>query len=227
MGSHPISKLVLAPDRKNIIAGSWSNRVAAIGGNKRVSGRMEMHKSWVMDVVATREKGKSSSVVYSIALDGTLCEWGEFVNSYTALHAQSGNKDPAWPLAMCEVSAKNGTVPPYLAISDSKGRIHLWNKGLKKIDLVKKLHQKAIHSVTAMPNGELVTGSEGGIIKLWRIEGRSGPLPNLKQVGQFHCQSGVTTITVVDRGKESSKNVKPLVLVGDQLGHVTLLQWNQ
>ena len=227
MGGHPISKLVLAPDRKNIIAGSWSNRVAAIGGNKRVSGRMEMHKSWVMDVVATREKGKSSSVVYSIALDGTLCEWGEFVNSYTALHAQSGDKDPAWPLAMCEVSVKNGMVPPYLAISDSKGRIYLWNKELKKIDLVKKLHQKAIHSVAAMPNGELVTGSEGGIIKLWRIEGRSGPLPNLKQVGQFHCQSGVTTITVVDGGKESSKNVKPLVLVGDQLGHVTLLQWNQ
>ena len=225
MGGHPISKLVLTPDLKNVVAGSWSNRVATIGGNRRVSGRMEMHKSWVMDIVATKEKGKSSSVVYSIALDGTLCEWGELVNSYTVL-AQSGDKDPAWPLAMCEVLTNSGTIPPYLAISDSKGILHLWNKGLKKIDLVKKLHQKAIHSVAVMPNGELVTGSEDGIVKLWRMEGRSGP-PNLKQVGQFHCQSGVTAITVVDSGKGSSKNLKPLVLVGDQLGHVTLLQWHQ
>ena len=120
----------------------------------------------------------------------------------------------------------NSAVPSYLAISDSKGRVHLWNKGLKKIDLVKKLHQKAIHSIAMMPNGELVTGSEDGIVKLWRMEGRSGPL-SLTQVGQFHCQSGVTAITVVDSGKESSKNLKPLVLVGDQLGHVTLLQWYQ
>ena len=240
MGGHPISKLALSPDRKNIIAGSWSNRVAAVGGNRRINARMEKHKSWVMDLVATKEKGKppSFTLVYSIALDGTLCEWevpdvkphpstpvaaSSSVKLYMALQAESGKKDPAWPLAICEVMASNGTAP-YLAISDSKGRIHLWNRGLKKIDLVKKLHQKSILSLAMMPTGELVTGSEDGIVKLWTVEGQNGT-PSLKQVGQFHCQSGVTSITVAT--KESSKNLKPNLFVGDQLGHVTLLQWHQ
>ena len=238
MGGHPISKLVLSPDRKNIIAGSWSNRVAAIGGNKKVSARMEKHKSWVMDLIVTKEKGKPP-VVYSIGLDRTICEWEvpdqqppatqtgarsstASVRLYTALQVESGEKDPAWPLAMCEVTCAN---TPYLAIGESKGRIHLWNRELKKMDLVKKLHQKAIHSVAMTPTGELVTGSEDGTVKVWKVEGKNGK-PSLKQVGQFHCQSGVTSITVIDSAQGTHKNLKPLLFVGDLLGHVTLLQWH-
>lgn len=233
MGGHPISKLVLTPDRKNIIAGSWSNRIAAISGNKTVSARMDKHKSWVMDLVVARERGKPS-VVYSLALDGTICEWEvptdkqrpgtqtDNIKTSLAIQPETGEKHPAWPLSMCETV---GTSYSYLAIGDSKGRIHLWNRALKKIDLMKKLHQKAINSVIAIPTGELVTGSEDRTIKLWKVgSGKSGQ-PSLKQVGQFHCRSGVTSIATHHR--DSVKNLKPLLLVSDQLGHVTLLQWHQ
>ena len=239
MGGHPVSKLVISPDRKNIVAGSWSNRVAAIGGNKRVGARMEKHKSWVMDVIATRERGKSS-VVYSVALDGTLCEWEVPTDKprpgtqtgtsttpstsyiYTAVKAESGEKYPAWPLSMCETV---DTSCPYLAIGDSTGKIHLWNRTLKKVDLTKKLHPKAINSIALTTTGELVTGSEDGTIKLWELGSEKSGQPSLKQVGQFYCHSGVTSINTCYQG--SVKNVKPLLFVGDQLGHVTLLQWHK
>ena len=236
MGGHPISKLVLSPDRNNIIAGSWSSRVAAVGNNKKVSLRMDKHRSWVMDLIVTRKEGKSSSVVYSIALDGTLCEWevpadkprpGAQVDTsakeYLAVYADSDEKDRPWMLAMSKVVCGGA---PYLAIGDSKGNVYLWNAALKKTDLKKRLHQKAIHSVAKTPRGELVTGSEDGTIKLWNV-GRKNGRPSLTQVGQFHCQSGVTSITVVNCSQDASKNAKPLLFVGDQLGHVTLLQWHQ
>lgn len=236
MGGLPISKLMLTADRKNLIAGSWSNQIAAVGGNRMVNARMDRHKSWVMDLITTKEKGKSS-VVFSIALDGMLCEWevpaerphpgvqrpSSSVKLYTALQAESGEREAVWPLGMCEVVCASTL---YLAISDSKGRVNLWNRSLKKIDYSKKLHQKAIHAVATTPTGELVTGSGDGIVKLWRTERGKNGQPSLKQVGQFHCKAGVTSITVVGHVQDSSKNLKPLLFVGDELGHVTLLQWH-
>ena len=236
MGDHPVSKILVSADRKNVIAGSWSNQIVAIGGNRTVNARMRKHKAWVMDLVTTKEKGKPS-LVYSIALDGTLCEWEVpadrsrpvaqmdcYAGLFTAIPVEHGVKDPAWPLGMCEIKCAGTS---FLAISDSKGRIHLWNKHLKKIDVSKKLHQKAIHSVAVTTTGELVTGSEDGTIKMWNVKWGKNGYPTLTQVGQFHCQSGVTSISVIDPWQDQGKNLKPLLFVGDQLGHVTLLQWHK
>ena len=230
MGPHPVSKLMLTPDSKQIIAGSWSNRIAAIGDNMKVSSRMEMHKDWVMDVVVTEANQKS--FVYSIGLDSVLYCWeppgkqGPSRQPYSiASNAvrypinldPPGEKQPGWLLALCEVPET-----PYLVISDSKGRVTLWNKNKKKIEATKKVHQKTINALAAIRDGCFVTGSDDGTVKVWRINKQRC---NLKQLGQFYCQSCVTTITVV--GRKDKKNEHPLFVVGDSLGHVTLLQWHQ
>ena len=230
MGAHPISKLAVTPDSKTVIAGSWSNRIAAISSNKRISSRLDAHKGWVMDLTAVEENG--SSVVYSVGLDKTLYRWplpakqGPSRQPATISNASKfslllddGEREEAWLLAMCNVGHS------YLAIADSKGRISLWNKETKKIELTRKIHQKAINAL-AMVSGNLVTGSDDCSIKVWKLTTKqtAKPSTSLKQVGHFHCQSCVTSITSVC---STEKNQLPLFVVGDSLGHVILLQWHQ
>ncbi len=241
MGEHPVSKLILAADKKNLVAGSWSNRVATIGSNRKVSSRMDAHKGWVMDLAAVEEE--RALVVYSIGLDKSLYRWplpsrqGQNAGrqpvsagntSKFNIQLGSGKKgkdeekrEEAWMLALCEIpSVEEGGRSKRLAIGDSNGRISLWNKETKTVEVTRKLHQRAINTM-ATASGNLVTGSDDGTVKIWKLDGK---LASLKQIGQFYCQSCVTTVA---SSPPSQREKKPLFIVGDSLGHVTLLQWHQ
>ena len=229
MGVHPISKLVLTPDNKNLVAGSWANRIATISSSRKITARMDAHKGWVMDLTAVNED--NTSVVYSIGLDRSLYQWqlptrvpqnaGRQPVSATnatkfTIQLDEGEKKEkdAWLLAVCEVG---GT---HLAIADGKGRVTLWNKETKRTELTKKVHQKAINSLTTI-SGNLVTGSDDCTVKVWTVDTKDA---SLKQTGLFYCRSRVTAVT---SASGTGKNKCPLFLAGDSLGHVTLLQWHQ
>lgn len=235
MGEHPVSKVMLTPDTKNVVVGSWSNSVAAVGSNKRVSSRTDAHSGWVTDLTAADEN--RSTIVYSIGLDGNLSRWplaksteavassrGKKMDSRQpltstratrfSLQLNEGEKEKAWPLAVCEAGAAR------LAVADSRGRVTLWNKESRRVELAKRVHQRGINALASI--GEvLVTGSDDGTVKVWKVT--TTPV-DLKQVGHFYCQSCVTSIASASL---EEKNTPPLLLVGDSLGHVTLLQWHR
>ena len=230
MGAHPIPKLALTSDGNAIIAGSWSNRIAAISvSSKRITSQLDAHKGWVMDLTAVKEKG--SSVVYSIGLESVLYRWplpakqGPTRNPITASNASKyslpvdeGEREQVWLLALCEVDSSR------LAIADSRGRILLWNKDTKTVELTKKVHQKAINTL-AMVGGNLITGSDDCTIKVWKVVSKQPESSiTLRQIGHFYCQS---CVTATSGARSMEKNQLPLFVVGDSLGHVTLLQWHQ
>ena len=230
-GNAPVSKLVLTPDKKFLVAGSWSNQVFTLsGGSKMISSRMQEQKDWVVDVCATQQDSKT--VVYSISLDRTLAEWpmapptqkgkqsrvaGTRIASIHCIHLElEGKRTQPWLLAVCDLT------PSILAMSDSSGRILLWSKTSKQTILTKKVHQSAINTLATI-NGCLVSGSDDSTVKVWKLEGGRAGAIQLKQIGHFHCQSCVTTIAV----STPSKSRRSLLLVGDSLGHVMLLEWHQ
>ena len=220
MGSHPLSKLVMSegPNGKYVVAGSWSNQIIAL---KKVRQCMKTHKGWVMDLIVVRTQ------VYSIALDGNLCCWSPSnstnpsssdVTKYP-LHLNSGeDRNLAWPLSLCEVQGTE-----YLAISDSKGQVSLWNKETKRVIVTKKLHAGQVNALAPVSDGCFLSGSDDSTVKVWKVEGR-GRATSLTQIGQFYGQSCITAISCM---KTEGKNHKPMFVVGDSLGHVILLQWQQ
>ena len=225
MGEHPVSKVIMTPDTKTLVVGSWSNSVTAVGSNRRVSSRMDAHSGWVTDLTAVEEN--RTSVVYSIGLDGNLFRW-PVVAAKTdsrqpktsanatrfSLQISEGEKQKVWPLAVCEAGSAR------LAVADSKGRVTLWNRESKRVELTKKVHQRGINALTSVGES-LVTGSDDGTVKVWKVTAKPA---GLKQVGHFYCQSCVTSVASVS---VEQKNNPPLLLVGDSLGHVTLLQWHR
>lgn len=232
MGAHPVSKIVLGPDNKNIFAGSWSSRMAAVGSNRRIVHRMDKHKNWVMDLITV------GSSIYSIGLDGNLICWDvpqtapppakplvpmNIMGITFPLHLnQAGEQGSIWPLSLCQVQGTR-----YMAISDSKGQVSLWNKETKGVEVTKKLHTKQVNIVTSLSNGCFLSGSDDSTVKAWRIAG-GGRNITLTQIGQFYGQSCITAITRVGgEADEEGKNSTPMFVVGDSLGHVTLLQWQQ
>ena len=228
MGAHPVSKLALTKDRKNIIAGSWSNRIASVASNSRINCRMDSHKGWVMDMVTTEENSKS--VVYSIGLDRVLCRWeipsgktDQFRAPGSSLTApkffldlgENGSK--VWPLALHKLENL-----PFLVLSDSEGFVQLWDTSSRRVvngGERRKVHKTAINALGSTPEGELVTGSNDGTVKVWKVDSRK---VKISQVGQFYCPSCVTSIAVI-----GGKNMHTMIVVGDSLGHVTLIKWTQ
>ena len=231
MGAHPLSKLVLGPDKKTMFAGSWSSRLAAIGANQKIVYRMEQHKDWVMDFIIV---GNS---LYSISLDGTLINWdlpkaaasGAHTTTVQAsditkfpLRLHTGEeRGSVWPLSLCDVQGTN-----YIAISDSTGQVSLWNKRSAKLDLTKKLHSKQVNIVAPLGDRCFLTGSDDGTVKAWRVT-KSLAKGKLTQIGQFYGQSCITAITTIGGEEQKRKNASTMFAVGDSLGHVTLLQWQE
>ena len=230
MGPHPISKLVLTPDRNSILAGSWSNQIAAVANNSRVRTRMETHKGWVMDMVAFENAGQT--VLYSIGLDNQLCRWDipyvkpgparlpTSTSTATKFNIDLGSdRDKAWPLAMLKLDNL-----PFLAISDSEGVLYVWSLSAKQVIMKRKVHKTAINALASTPSGEIVTGSNDGTVKVWGVNGRG---TEVTQIGQFYCQSSVVSIATIGSKSQGGKNVDPMFVVGDTLGHVTLIRWTQ
>ena len=223
MGAHPVSKLALTKDGKNVIAGSWSNQIASVASNSRVNCRMDTHKGWVMDMVVTEENSKP--VVYSIGLDRQLCRW-ETPSSKTDQFRGPGStftapkfsidfgddRDKAWPLALHKLESL-----PYLVLSDSKGLVYFWSISSKRVVMKRKVHKTAINALGSTSEGELVTGSDDGTVKLWKVNVKK---VEISQVGQFYCQSCVTSVAVI-----GGKNIDTRLVVGDSLGHVNLIKW--
>ena len=224
-GQHPISKLALMSGCEDVIvAGSWSNNITTIGRNKKAEHLMVLHEGWIMDLITVRQ------CVYSIGLDSNLYCWippsaSEKFSSNPTKHSLHStlqeDKRSAWPLSVCEVQGTS-----YLAISDSRGKLSLWNQESKKVEVTKKLHNRKINAVVSMDDGSFLTGSDDSTVKVWKIEGKGRGI-NLVQIGQFYCQSCVTTISQVRREDRSKKNQPSIFIVGDSLGHVILLQWKQ
>ena len=233
MGEHPISQLVASPDHKHLLASSWSNRALALSGGKRVSGRLDSHKKWVMDVI-TVQQGKDA-YAYTVGLDRVLCKWllsplnqqrsgrqpgrQPVTSAIATMHhiprEGEGEKTQAWLQCLCELS------PIHVAIGDSGGKVWLWNRQGMKVVLSKKLHQRAINRVAAV-DGNLVTASDDGSIKMWRVS--TQPV-NLVQIGHFHAQSCVTSLATPTN--PLGKNEAPLIVAGDSLGHILVLEWHQ
>ena len=213
---HPISKLVLSSDRKNVLAGSWSNKLAFLDLAKKSFTMMGGYQAWVMDLVVLRDK------LYYITLDNTLhhstISSGGILSATSKVSLrlkQDGEEGNVWPLSLCEVQGTN-----YLVISDNVGKVHLWNRVTQHIEVCKKLHGKQINVVCSLSKNCFVTGSDDCTVKVWLVEGK-GQSAKVTQMGQFYCQACVTTTTPV---KEEGKK-KAMLVVGDSLGHVSLLQW--
>ena len=235
MGDFPVHQLALTPNEKFLVAGSWSKKVASIQtaptkGKRQVVSTMAMHGDWVTDLIAKEED--ANSVVYSVGLDCCLFRWvlpataaGQGGTPSVSSNATKYNislpeegRQKAWLKALCDTGQ-------YLVIGDSDGRVTLWNKDTKKVDRTKKVHQKAINAV-AMLGNNLATGSDDSTVKIWKVmyDPAGMKQADLKQVGHFYAQSCVTTMTSWCGTK---KNQLPLLIVGDSLGHLTILQWYQ
>lgn len=222
-----VSKMVITPDRKYLVASSWNRQVLALSGTtKKVSDRIIQRNS-VMDICASKQG--PNTIIYSLTMDRTLTEWplkkdtkryspatpGMIYEHSIHVKAAETNEKP-WPLALCELDSS------HLAISDSLGQITIWSKLSKMVILTKKIHQKAINALATI-NDCLVTGSDDSTVKVWKtFKDKVGEL-QLKQLGHFYCQSCVTSIAV----RKGEKNTSPLLLVGDSLGHVVLLEWHK
>ena len=235
MGDFPVQQLALTPNERFLVAGSWSKKVASIQtaltkGKRQIVATMAQHGDWVTDVIAKEEDG--ASVSYSVGLDSCLYRWvlpatggqggASAAASFTAVKYSiplpNEGRQKAWLKTVCDAGQ-------YILIGDSDGGVTLWNKDLKKVSRTKKVHQKAIN-VVAMLGNNLATGSEDSTVKIWKVVHDPAGLKevDLKQIGHFYAQSCVTTMTSWCGTK---KNQRPLLLVGDSLGHLTILQWYQ
>lgn len=227
-GGAPISSISLTKDNQYLIATSLNNQVLALSGaNKRVTGRMDGHKEWVMGAVICGS-GKQTCV-YSIGLDQNLIEWkiaetntGKKGVSAAAPVSQGtkysiplsieGRRQDPWPLAIVSVRIND-----YLVISDNIGRLFVWEKESKLFVLIKKAHKDAITTMDVVGDTKIITGSADGILKIWEL--KKGV--DLKQVGHFYCQSAITSVSVVKVDEEGLI----IIMVGDCNGYITVLKW--
>jgi telomerase protein component 1 len=224
MGAHPVSDLAVAHGGKCLVAGSWSEVVAAVrteGG--KVAGKMEDHSGWVMGVTVVEEGGEYFAL--SIGLDRLLCKWplsesrkkmpSSAAVQYRIPSLREEGKNEAWLLCICPVNST------HIAIGDSGGRVWFWNQVTKKVDFSKKIHRCAINGVAAV-GVTLATGSADGSIKIWRVSRRT---KDIVQVGHFHAQSSVTSLKAYAMGRKGEGQLIMLT-AGDQLGHVMLLEYS-
>ena len=216
MGAYPLTKLVLGPDKKTVFGSSWSSKLAAVGLNGKIEARNMLHKDWVTDCIISGEK------VYSISLDGMLVSWDVSSKSfkdgtkrvYNLRLTPANERGSVWPLSLCAIQGTR-----FLAIADSKGQVSLWNKQTFSVELTQKVHAKQVNVVSSLGENSFLSGSDDGVVKAWRVGRRA----KMTQIGQFYGQSCITAITAIEGGQ--AKNSPSVFAVGDSLGHLTVLQW--
>jgi telomerase protein component 1 len=225
MGAQPISKLVLTEDRSSVVAGSWSNKVSNINISKKKAQGLGQQKDWVMDIVTSGQK------VYTLGIDNTLNTWvmSDDGSSSKSFHSSKplNLKTPEehGPTHALSLGVVPGT--SYLAVGDSKGKVSLWNMTNQRMELTKKLHGKQVNVVCPVSTQCFMTGSNDSTVKVWRVE-RKARVAHVTQLGQFYCRACVTAISPVTPGRKGEgEQEKPMFVVGDSLGHVTVLQWHQ
>ena len=232
MGPAPISQLRLTNDRNFLIASSWNNQVMALHNGRKPVSKMEGHKDWVIDT-CTVNNGSNQNSIYSIGVDQVMFEYpppkppptgkGKKSTSGPVTVAGQQHKIPVststdeenrvWPLAMTPVQDK------YIAIADSSGQIHVWDRSSKTFLVTQTVHGDTVSSITSHKQF-IITGSLDSTVKMWSTEtiAKSG---SLRQVGHFNCNSSVGSMGVVE-GIDSNEVV---ILAGDCTGGVTLLKW--
>ena len=228
----PISQLRLTDDNSFLIGSSWNNKVTAMK-NMKVISKMEGHKDWVTDV-CTVSTGNHQHSIYSIGVDQVLCEFPPPKAPPTTgkgrkavlqpptvtgqqhkipLSSSTSEESNPWPLAMSPI------LDQYIAIADSSGQLHLWDRSSKRFILTQTIHGDSVDSVASYSH-YVITGSADSTIKIWDSESRTRS-GSLRQVGHFNCKSSVTSI-----GVSASSDKKCLVIMaGDCTGDVTLLEW--
>ena len=230
MGAHPVSGLGVAYGGKVLLASSWSRSVVAVSREGRVKLQVG-HDGWVTGVTVGR-KGRETFAV-TVGLDRVLQQWslGHLQGKKTpttqptpTVHRipddKDGDNEGAWLLCLCLLDST------HVAIGDSGGRVWLWNLETKRVAISKKVHRCAINGV-AVVRTMLVTGSKDKTIKIWRVNQQRD---NLVQVGHFHAQAPVTSLTAhtmeTREGEGEGEGPTVLLTAGDSLGHVMLLQWH-
>ncbi len=219
-GSYPVSKLALGSDKKTVYAGSWSSAIGAIEENGKLTARDTNYSDWVMDFLILSDK------LYSVSLNDQVNIWNIPTKKPTSGGTKGyplrlSNKEGrlgVWPMSLCVVQ---GTA--YIAIADSKGQVSLWGKETYRIHLTKKVHSKTVNVVSPLTEQCFLTGSDDGTVKAWRV----AKGPKLIQIGQFYGQSCITAIATIEGYQRKSKHSPARFAVGDSLGHVTLLQWQE
>ena len=228
----PITSLVLSKDKKCLIAGAVSGRITTVllSTQREFCNRI-LHTDYVTAVI-----GFTGGKLVSTGIDNRLIFWqpdqGRGLKNIDAFDGSDQDNKDRWPTTL---TATSGLV----FVGDSLGfvlvrkvsRHHEEEKQSMsfriesgKLLLEKKLHAKGIKVITTLTTSDqhevLLTGSDDCSIKLWKIMDSHHQL-GLRQVGQFHCSSPVTSLTaaVTSSGKQ-------LIMAGDILGHVYQLLWN-
>ena len=228
----PITSLVLSKDKKCLIAGAVSGRITTI----LLSTQRELHLRILHTDYVTAAIGFTGGKLVSTGLDNQLVFWqpdqGRGLKTIDAFDGSTEDNKDRWPTVLTATST-------LLFVGDSLGFVlirkvshhHEEKQSLSfrvesgKLLLEKKLHAKAIKAITTLTTGDqhefLLTGSEDCSIKLWKIVDSHHQL-GLRQVGQFHCLSPVTTLATT----AVTTSGKQLIVGGDILGHLYQLQWN-
>ena len=236
VGSLPITSLSITSDAKYLVATTWSNEVTAVSATtKRVFCSHKKHKNWVTDACVVNDG--NTSIAYSIGTDQSLVEWpvksppqppkGKAKSKSFApppppedggvrysipLHID-GRRDDPWPLSVCSLHNK------YIVISNSIGRIILFDRNSKRFLLTVQLHNDAIATM-GVADKSLITGSADGTVKIWALRNWNGSL-EWEQVGHYYCQSAVTSLSC-----KALSEGEVIILVGDCNGCVTVLKWD-
>ena len=234
MDRQPITKIVLSGDNNCLLVGSWSKQVAGMDRQRNVVFHMKSHSDWVVDISST---DKDAS--FSLGLDNELCQWKHtHVPKLHEVQAVGKYKPSTQKDGLLQVMCDVGS--GYLALGDSNGYVFLWNKATRRTTLTRKLHGRGVVAMTTIGEDDclLVTGSSDATVKVWRVV--CDYSPSLEQLGLYYCQSCVTTlascyrplaedgnITDDDDDSESERDGKILIVAGDSLGHITLLQWSE
>ncbi|XP_013407026.1 telomerase protein component 1 isoform X1 [Lingula anatina] len=181
------------------------------------------HTHWILDMTARKGilSGDMTYQVCTVGAAGTVKEYAVSIKKPKAdlMHCteikppadvKGRGKSPAnWLLC-------TGCHNNKIYVGDSSGQLSVLHSPGKCLPDTKKVHASAINSVQIVGEEEptIFTASSDKTIKVWDHQ--------MKQIGQYFTQSPVMKLAVQPSSGDQSTR---LVLCGDQLGNVLVLEW--